>query len=382
MRRFTNPLSNFMTSKISTKTIGIDVNEANVGSRVGTGQYTYHILKRFKSIAPKIDFHLYHRGPLVSDMPSEGANWHYHAVGPTRAWLRLGLPLNLFLTRAHYHSFWSPAHYAPSYAGSPSVVTIHDLAYEYFPDLFLKSDLYKLKNWTRTAVKAASRVIAVSQATKDDLVKLYGTDPNKITVIHNGYDSDIFNTKSKIESSHLDNFNLVPFNYLLFLGTIQPRKNAIKLVQAFRLLKEKGYKGKLVLAGKIGWMSEESLQVIKNSQDARDIVMTGYVSDETRLALYRGAEVYVLPSLYEGFGVPAIEAMGCGVPVAVANNSSLPEVVGSAGVLFDERDPVDIALAIMELKKDREGWSKKSLNRAKHFSWDKCAEETLSLLTA
>ena len=363
-----------------TQKIGIDVNEANVGSRVGTGQYTYHILKRLKDISPQTDFHLYHRDRLVSDMPTEGSNWHYHHVGPARAWLRLGLPLNLFITRAHYDSFWSPAHNAPYYVGSPSVVTIHDLAYEYFPDLFLKSDLYKLKNWTRTAVKAAARVIAVSQATKDDLVKLYGTDPNKITVIHNGYDSDIFNTKTKIKSSHLDNFNLVPFNYLLFLGTIQPRKNAIKLVQAFRLLKEKGYKGKLVLAGKIGWMSEESLQVIKNSQDAKDIVMTGYVSDETRLALYRGADVYVLPSLYEGFGVPAIEAMGCGAPVAVANNSSLPEVVGDAGVLFDERDPADISRAIMELKKDRDTWSKKSLNRAKQFSWDKCAKETLDVL--
>ena len=365
-----------------TKTIGIDINEANVPNRVGTGQYTYHILKRLKELSPQTDFHLYHRDPLVSDMPTEGSNWHYHHVGPARAWLRLGLPLNLFITRAHYTSFWSPAHNAPYYVGSPSVVTIHDLAYEYFPDLFLKSDLYKLKNWTRTAVKAAARVIAVSQATKDDLVKLYGTDPNKITVIHNGYDSDIFNTNTRFKSDLLNNFQLSTFNYILFLGTIQPRKNAIKLVQAFRLLKEKGYKGKLVLAGKIGWMSEESLQVIKNSQDARDIVMTGYVSDETRLALYRGADVYVLPSLYEGFGVPAIEAMGCGAPVAGSNNSSLPEVVGDAGVLFDERDPVDIARAILELKNDRDTWSKKSLNRVKHFSWDKCAEETLGVLTS
>ncbi len=365
-----------------TKRIGIDINEANVKNRVGTGQYTYHILKRLKKLSPETDFHLYHRDPLMDDMEAEGPNWHYHQVGPARAWLRLGLPLNLLLSRAHYHSFWSPAHNAPYYVGSPSVVTIHDLAYEYFPDLFLKSDLYKLKNWSRAAVKAAARVIAVSAATKDDLVKLYGTDPDKITVIHNGYDSDIFNTKTKIKSDILDNFQLSTFNYILFLGTIQPRKNAIKLVQAFRLLKEKGYKGKLVLAGKIGWMSEESLQVINSSQDAKDIVMTGYVSDETRLALYRFADVYVLPSLYEGFGVPAIEAMGCGAPVAVANNSSLPEVVGSAGLLFDERDPASIAQAILELKKDRVGWSKKSLARAKQFSWDKCAEETLSVLTS
>lgn len=364
-----------------TKKIGIDINEANVNTRVGTGQYTYHILKRLPTLAPELDFHLYHRDPLQGDLPPESSHWHYHQVGPSRAWLSIGLPLKLLLSQAKYHAFWSPAHYTPTYIGSPSVVTIHDLAYEYFPDLFLPSDLYKLKKWSRTAVSRAASVIAVSQATKADLIKLYGTDPSKITVIHNGYDSDIFNTKTKIESSHLDTFNLVPFNYLLFLGTIQPRKNAIKLVQAFRLLKEQGYKGKLVLAGKIGWMAQDSLQVIKSSPDYQDIVMTGYVSDEARLALYRGADVYVLPSLYEGFGVPAIEAMAAGAPVAVANNSSLPEVVGNAGLLFDERDPADIARAILELKKDRSSWVKKSLARAKHFSWDKCAKETLSILT-
>lgn len=365
-----------------TKTIGIDINEANVKTRVGTGQYTYHILKRLPRLAPELDFHLYHRDPLQGDLPPESSHWHYHQVGPSRAWLSVGLPLKLLLSQAKYHAFWSPAHYTPTYIGSPSVVTIHDLAYEYFPDLFLPSDLYKLKKWSRTAVSRAASVIAVSQATKADLIKLYGTDPGKITVIHNGYDSDIFNTKTKIESSHLDTFNLVPFNYLLFLGTIQPRKNAIKLVQAFRLLKEQGYKGKLVLAGKIGWMAQDSLQVIKSSPDYQDIVLTGYVSDEARLALYRGADVYVLPSLYEGFGVPAIEAMAAGAPVAVANNSSLPEVVGNAGLLFDERDPADIARAILELKKDRSSWVKKSLARAKHFSWDKCAEETLNVLTS
>ena len=363
------------------KTIGIDANEANVKNRVGTGQYTYHILKRLKAINPEIEYHLYHRDPLFSDMPEESPNWRYHRIGPSRAWLSLALPVNLFSTRSHYDSFWSPAHYTPSYIGSPSVVTIHDLAYEYFPDLFLPSDLYKLKNWSRSAVAKASRVIAVSQATKNDLIKLYGTDPNKITVVHNGYDSDLFNVTSKVSSTKLEQYNLKRNQYLLFLGTIQPRKNAIKLVQAFRILKENGYKGKLVLAGNIGWMAEETLEIIKSSPDHKDIVMTGYVTDETRLELYRNCDVYVLPSLYEGFGVPAIEAMACGAPVAVANNSSLPEVVGTAGMLFNEHDPADITRTIFEIKKDREGWSKKSLARAKQFSWDKCAKETLETLT-
>jgi len=379
-------MTKFLKNENCKLKIGIDINEANARNRVGTGQYCYHILKAWYQ-NKDIDFHLYHRDSLLGDLPPEmitlppKGGWHYHQVTPSRAWLRFGLPLNLFLSRAKYHAFWSPAHYTPTYIGSPSVVTIHDLAYEYFPDLFLKSDLYKLKNWTRLAVKNAKQVIAVSEATKNDLVKLYETDPNKISVVHNGYDSETFNTNNA-NKSLLDNWNLKIENYILFLGTIQPRKNVMRLVQAYHLLKEEGYKGKLVIAGNIGWLAEETLKVIKNSKYSRDIILTGYISDEVRKALYSYCTVYILPSLYEGFGVPAIEAMACGAPVAVANNSSLPEVVGDSGVLFDAYDPADIARAITEIENSRESWVKKSLARAKHFSWDKCAKETLNILTS
>ncbi|KKU26463.1 MAG: Glycosyl transferase group 1 [Microgenomates group bacterium GW2011_GWA2_46_16] len=362
--------------------IGIDINEANVAQRVGTGQYCYHVLKHGNK-REDINFHLYHRDPLQNDLPPENEHWHYHRIGPTRGWIRFGLPL--YLLTHHSASrrndvFWSPAHYAPIYTGCPSVVTIHDLAYEYFPDLFLPSDLYKLKHWSLAAARSATRMIAVSQATKHDLVKLYDIPEDKITVVHNGYDSDIFNLTQKADEKILSNYHLSPNSYLLFLGTIQPRKNAIKLVQAFHLLRESGYKGKLVIAGSIGWLADETLAVIKDSPDAGDIVLTDYVSDQTRKALYSFADVYVLPSFYEGFGVPAIEAMACGTPVAVANNSSLPEVVGDAGLFFNAADPADIARAITEIKSDREHWVKKGLARAKVFSWAKCAKETLDVL--
>jgi glycosyltransferase involved in cell wall biosynthesis len=358
--------------------IGIDVNEANVKNRVGTGQYTFNILKHWYSHT-ELDFHLYHRDDLQGDMPGEDAHWHYHKVAPSKAWIRFGLPLYL-ASHAKNDLFWSPAHYMPRYIGSKSVVTIHDLAYEYFPDLFLPSDLYKLKNWTRHAVRQADHILSVSNATKQDLVKLYGVAEDKISVVFNGFDSDVFNIEEKADTTIVNNYQLKTEVYVLFLGTIQPRKNAIKLVQAFHLLKESGYKGKLVIAGAIGWLADDTLKVIKESPDRRDIVMTGYVSDTARKALYTHADVYVLPSLYEGFGVPAIEAMGCGAPVTVANNSSLPEVVADAGLLFNPTDPADIARAVLEIKQNRSQWVKKSLSRAKHFSWTKCAEETLKVL--
>ena len=362
-------------------TIGIDANEANVVNRVGTGQYTYHLLHEWYR-AENLDFHLYHRDPLQGDMPGENGHWHYHQVGPKRTWLRFSLPLKLLVSGQHFDAFWSPAHYAPGYTAGPSIVTIHDLAYEYFPDLFLRRDLYKLKHWSRSAVNHATRVIAVSEATKQDLVKLYDVPEDKIAVIHNGYDANIFNLDHKPNIDLHTLCGIQNTKYLLFLGTIQPRKNAIKLVQAFHLLKESGYQGKLVIAGNIGWLADETLSVIKNSPEARDIVLTGYVSDEIRKTLYTYADVYVLPSLYEGFGVPAIEAMACGAPVAASNNSSLPEVVGSAGVLFNATDPADIAHAITEIHADRQKYVKLSLARAKQFSWEKCARETLKVLTS
>lgn len=358
--------------------IGIDANEANVKNRVGTGQYTYQILKHWHD-NQTIDFHLYHRDPLQGDMPAENEHWHYHQVGPSKAWIRFSLPLYL----ATHHKpdvFWSPAHYMPSFVGTKSVVTIHDLAYEYFPDLFLPRDLYKLKNWTRSAVKQATHIVAVSTATKNDLTKLYEVPASKITVVHNGYDKETFNLEPKISSKLLSHWKLKEQGYILFLGTIQPRKNAIKLVQAFHLLKRSGYPGKLVIAGNVGWLADETLSVIKSSPETKDIILTGYVSDELRKTLYTYADVYVLPSLYEGFGVPALEAMGCGAPTVVADNSSLPEVVGGAGLLFNASDPGDIVKAILTIKKDRAAWVKKSLARAKMFSWAQCAGETLEIL--
>ncbi len=358
--------------------IGIDANEANVKNKVGTGQYTSQILRKWHE-QKEIDFNLYHRDPLQIDMPPRSESWRYHKVGPERGWIKFALPLHLAL-HSKNDVFWSPAHYMPLYTGCKSVVTIHDLAYEYFPKLFLPSDLYKLKHWTRAAVKQGSHVIAVSEATKYDLVKLYGVKKSKITVIHNGYDAGIFNTTVPSKRSILSSYNLTPFNYILFLGTIQPRKNAIKLIQAFHLLKAGGYTGKLVIAGAIGWLADETLNLIKKSPDSKDIVLTGYVSDDARKALYTSADVFVLPSLYEGFGVPAIEAMACGAPVAVADNSSLPEVIGSAGALFNASDPEGMAASILKLKNNRQAWVKRGLARVKQFSWERCANLTLEVL--
>ena len=187
--------------------IGIDINEANVKNRVGTGQYTYHILQHC-SARTDLDFHLYYRDPLQGALPPEDAHWQYHQVGPTKGWIRFGLPLYL-ATHAPHDVWWSPAHYMPVVTRAERcVVTIHDLAYEYFPDLFLPSDLYKLKHWSRAAVRQADHVIAVSAATRHDLVALYNVPTEKVSVIHNGYDSDIFNLSTPADKSLIGHWSL------------------------------------------------------------------------------------------------------------------------------------------------------------------------------
>lgn len=357
--------------------IGIDGNEVNIENRAGTGQYTERILAEWYKNREH-DFHIYLRESPLSHLPQADTHWHYHVLGPRYGWTRFALP---FYLTAHKHDvFWNPAHYLPPITSCPSVVTIHDLAYEYFPELFLPQDLYKLKNWTKSSVKNATRVIAVSEATKQDLIRTYNVSKDKVMVISNGYDADLFNTTKAISTNFLTSQNLKPNGYLLYVGTIQPRKNVIKLVQAFRIMKASGYKGKLVIAGKIGWLADETLAAVDSSPDKKEIVVTGYIDDQTRLTLYRHAQVFVLPSLYEGFGVGALEAMAVGTPVAVSDNSSLPEVVGEAGVYFNPTDPEDMANSITKVINNRDKYSQKALFRAKNYSWKKTAKETLKTI--
>lgn len=358
---------------------GVDANEANVPNRVGSGTYTFEILKQWHK-GSKHEFHLYLRDKPLSHMPAATDRWQYHVVAPRKMWRTFSLPLHLLTNKPKPDVFFAPAHYAPPLLRSKLIVTIHDLAYEYFPELFLSADLFKLKNWTKESVKKAEAVIAVSEATKKDLIKLYEVPEDKIHVIHNGYDKDAYHPGITVSADILAKYNMKP-PYILFVGTIQPRKNVLVLVKAFEELKKsKSYPGSLVIAGNPGWLSTDIVTQIKSSSSAKDIVMTGYVEEDDLPFLYKGADVFVLPSLYEGFGIPLLESMAVGTPVVASNNSSLPEVVGDAGVLFDPKNPSDLAEALKTVLGKRGYFANKCLDRSKQFSWGDTARETLSLL--
>ncbi len=356
--------------------IGIDGNEANVNERVGVSLYTLNLLREFyKSAGEKIQFVIYLRKSPLSDLPSQNEYFKYIVIPGSVAWSQVFFPAYL-ATHKKPDVLFCPAHYIPRFSSVKTVVTIHDVAYFYYPEEFLKKDLYKLKNWTSYALNRSSKVIAVSENTKKDIIKFYETPEQKIEVIHNG-----FNITSSVETP--EEVKLPTSPYLLYVGTLQPRKNVVKLIEAFSSLKKEHADLKLYLVGKKGWLYDEIYVRVTQLNLQDDVVFTGYVTDGEKNALYKHAQAYVLPSLYEGFGNPPLEAMSAGCPAIVSNNSSLPEVCGDACVYFDPNDTIDMAKKIDEVLSNNElraSLKAKGLQRVKEFSWKKCADETLNVL--
>jgi len=277
-----------------------------------------------------------------------------------------------------------PAHVLPLVHPPRSVVTIHDLGYLHFPRAHRLLDRLYLDLSTRFNARAAAHIIADSQATKRDLVERYGVEPSKISVIYPGYDEEAFQPLREREAIEAVKTRYgIAGDYILFVGTIQPRKNLVRLMEAFSLLKRQAADLQLVIAGKKGWLYEAIFRRVEELGLEGQVVFTGYVADEDLPALFSGARLFVFPSLYEGFGLPVLEAMACGVPVVCSNASSLPEVADDAALLFDPLDVVGMAAAMERVLGDERLRAKlveRGLKRARGFSWEKCARQTLAVL--
>jgi glycosyltransferase involved in cell wall biosynthesis len=267
----------------------------------------------------------------------------------------------------------------------PSVITIHDLGFRHFPEAHTPRQRWYLEAGTRWSAHAATSIICVSEATARDLQHAYGTPTEKIHVIHEA-------AASRPQTLGKENVAAVraalglrrPF--ALFLGTIQPRKNLQRLMEAYAALaSQHDLQWDLVLAGNLGWLSE-SLLALPNALGLADrIHFTGYISEDERVALLQAADFFCFPSLYEGFGLPVLEAQQMGVPVMTSNNSSLPEVAGDAALLVDPNDIEAMAAAMLRLSQDeslRQELIAAGFENVRRFSWDKAAAETLAVLEA
>jgi glycosyltransferase involved in cell wall biosynthesis len=368
--------------------IGIDGNEANINQKVGIGEYAFKIITGIYNYVSKADlkdlrFKIFLKEKPRNDFVKNNAWWEYVVVKPKTVWTQFGLPLNLYFFNRQINIFFSPTHYAPRFTNIKTVISIMDLSFLRFPDLFKKKDLYQLVNWTRYSVNNASLIFTISEFSKSEIMKYYGIAEEKIIVTYPGYDDKNYkrlfsNDDIKIKS----NFSNLG-RFILFVGTIQPRKNISNLVKTFDLLKNKHKDLKLVIVGKKGWLYEGIFKNIKSSIYSKDIIILDYVDKNELVWLYNNALVFCLPSLYEGFGIPVIEAMACGCPVVVSNNSSLKEIAYDCAEFINPDDIVSISNGISNIINDEEKRNnliKKGISRVKLFSWEKAAIKTLDNL--
>ena len=362
--------------------IGIDGNEANVEHKVGVSVYTSNLLHYFQSQASKdLSFIIYLRNsPLLhADLPKETDSFSYKIIWGPLLWSQLFLPFHLWINkvlRKSLHVFFSPAHYIPRFCPYKTVVTIHDLSYIYFPDEFLKKDLYQLKNWTEYALIKSSKIIAVSKTTKKDIIHEYSIPNEKIEVVYNGYTTyNLSTTPCPLQP--------ISKPYFLSIGTLQPRKNLRLLIDAFSQFHKIHPEFKLILAGKKGWLYENIFKQVETLKMKDCVIFPGFVSEEEKNNLYQQATAFILPSLYEGFGIPLLEAMAHGCPVLSSFSSSLPEVGAEACLYFDPKESADLVekmnliITNIELRNKLVLAGKK---RIETFSWLETGKNTLHIL--
>lgn len=363
--------------------IGIDASRLATTARTGTERYSYEIIGALARLDRRNPYTLYCNG-LPAALPPLGTNVTVRSLPFPRLWthLRLGWEMQ----RHPPDVLFIPAHVVPSIHPPRTVVTIHDLGYLAFPEAHTRARRLDLHLSTLWSTRTAHHIIAVSQATRNDLIRRYLVPPTKISVIHHGLSAHFHPPTSHTEHETVAARYGIHGPYLLSVGTVQPRKNLVRLIDAYaQVVRDNaGDTPHLVLAGKRGWLTESIERRATEHGIAERVHFTGYVDDADLPALLGGAVAFVFPSLYEGFGFPVLEAMACGTPVLTSTTSSLPEVAGDAALLVDPHNTHAIAGGLVQLITDaalRTTLRERGLARAARFTWERCAQETHHVVT-
>ena len=272
---------------------------------------------------------------------------------------------------------------APPFCPCPFVVSVHDLSFEHLPQTFHRRSRTQLRLTVRHSVRRAARVLTLSEHTRNDVIETYGIAGPMIEVIPIAASPKFQPVRDDKELQRVRHTYRITSDYILSVGSIQPRKNLVRLVRSYTLLRDKlgaDKLPKLVFVGKRAWLYDETLRALEDASLGDSVILTGYVPESDLPALYSGATCFVYPSIFEGFGLPPLEAMQCGTPVIIGNRTSLPEVVGDAAFAVDPFDVNAIAGAIEQILNKpalRDELRVRGLERAKMFDWHETARRTL-----
>lgn len=377
---------------MQTLRIAIDGNEANCEQRVGSNVYAHSILRELEQLTRNqshISVTVLLSQAKKAHMPERRSGWRYQVLRPQFLWTQWALPIHLFQNTKRYDVFFTPGHYAPRFSAVPYVSSVMDTAYLKYPEQFRAADTLKLTNWTEYSVKNAQKVITISEFSKQEIVKYYQKSEDDVVV---AYPS--IGQLEKLDTSEAQQLVAqlgVSGKYFLYVGTLQPRKNLVRVIKGFAQFcrdrvaeREDTVLPQLVLAGKVGWLADQVLHAAKSSEFSDQIIVTGYVDECTKAALYSQAEASILVGLYEGFGMPPLESLAYGCTPIVSNTTSLPEAVGEAGILVDPMSTEEIATALLETycmsKTVKAHWRKAGREQVRRFSWRKSAQTILSTL--
>lgn len=286
------------------------------------------------------------------------------------------------LRQKNIQLFHGPSFVVPLAKPCKYILTVHDLSYYLYPESLTVATRLYFKFFLPHSLKKADKIIADSQSTKKDLIRLFKTPEDKINVIYLGIDKEIYALKNKSLLAQVRHKYNLPEKFILFIGMLSPRKNLPRMLNAFNILKKKGYPHKFVVVGAKGWLYESIFANVKKQNLQDEVIFTGYVPDAELPAFYKLADLFLFTTLYEGFGLPILEAMASGCPVVTSTTSSMPEVAGDAALLVDPKNVGEIAKAmenILTNKKLKQELIRAGSRQIKKFSWKKTAEETLYL---
>ena len=367
--------------------LSIDGYEANTTHPVGIGRFAYEILTGFYSLINNGDsqftnVRIYMPEAPHTSLPQATTMWRYSIGKPKKLWTFLGLPWLLYRDKPIADVIFSPTHYIPRFTTIKRVCAIMDVSYLHYPELFTKKDLYQLTHGTAYSVANAIKVVTISEYSKHAIMEAYNLASERVVVVYPGMSMRVKKKVSdKSKSSLISHGIHTP--YILSVGTLQPRKNFVRLIEAFSHIEDKDIV--LVIVGKKGWMYEEILAapVVYGVKDRVKIL--DFVSDDDLSTLYAHAQCFALPSLYEGFGLPVLEAMAHETSIVVSNVSSIPEIAGEAAIYVDPLNVEAISKGLTQalIEYDTPAAKKRiqiGKERVSLFSWDEAAKKVLSVL--